>query len=150
MATLRELPQPGRRVARRWLVRARDERGQSLLEFALASVVFFVTVFGTIEFGLAVYQSNMVSDLAQEGARWASVHGSSSSSPATAAQLLTFVQGRSPGFTVTVTATPANPSAVAPGGTISVLVSSTFAPATALIPSATLTLQSTAKMIVSR
>jgi len=124
------------------------------VEFALASVVFFITVFGTIEFGLAIYQYNMVADLAQEGARWAAVRGSTSTliaSPgATAADLQAYVQSRSPGFTVTVTATPANPSAVGPGEIIAVQVSSTFSPVTSLIPSATLNLQSTARMTVFR
>jgi len=143
-------PHRSDRVARRQGRRLRDDRGQSLVEFALASVVFFITVFGTIEFGLAIYQYNMVADLAQEGARWAAVHGSTSASPATAAQLQTYVQGRSPGFTVTVTATPANPSAVGPGGIIAVQVASTFTPVTSLIPSATLNLQSTARMTVFR
>jgi Flp pilus assembly protein TadG len=130
--------------------RARKDDGQSLVEFAFASVLFFMLVFGTIEFGLAIWQYNMVSDLAQEGARWASVRGSSSTIPASASDLQTFVQSRSPGFTVTVTATPADPSAAAPGGTISVRVQSSFSPVTALIPSTTLSLESTAKMIVSR
>jgi len=130
--------------------RLRGDRGQTLIEFALASVVFFVMIFGTIEFGLAIYRYNMVADLAQEGARWAAVHGGTSASPATAAQLQTYVQGRSPGFTVTVTATPANPSAVGPGGIIAVQVNSAFAPVTSLIPSTTLNLQSTARMTVFR
>lgn len=128
----------------------KEDRGSELIEFAVASVVFFTIIFGTIEFGLGVWQYNMTSDLAQEGARWAAVHGSSSASPATAAQLQTYVQGRAPGFTVTVTATPANPSAVNPGGTIAVQVNSSFAPVTTLIPSATLNLTSTARMKVFR
>lgn len=128
----------------------RDDRGSELIEFAVASVVFFAIVFGTIEFGRAVWQHNMMSNLAQEGARWAAVHGSSSASPATAAQLQTYVQSRSPGITVTVTATPANPSAVNPGGTIAVQVNSSFSPVTTLIPQATLNLTSTARMKVFR
>jgi Flp pilus assembly protein TadG len=135
---MRTALRPARRVAppARYV---RDDRGQSLVEFALASVLFFMVVFGTIEFGRAVWQYNMMSDLAQQGARWAAVHGGSSASPATAAQLQTFVQGRSPGFTVTVTATPVDPSAVSPGGTIVVQVTSSFSPVTSLIPGTTMT-----------
>jgi Flp pilus assembly protein TadG len=135
------------RYALRWLW---DRRGQSLVEFALGSIVFFTVLFGIVQFGLAVWQYNTVSSLAQEGARWASVRGSSSTMPATAAQLQTYVESRSPGFAVTVTATPANPSAAGPGTTISVHVSSSFGLATPLIPAASMTLSSTAKMIVSR
>jgi Flp pilus assembly protein TadG len=116
----------------------------------MASVLFFIVVFGTIEFGLAIFRHNMVADLAQEGARWAAVRGSSSSMPASAAELQTFVQTRAPNFTVTVTATPADPSAAAPGGTIAVRVQSSYSPLTALIPGATLNLESTARMIVLR
>lgn len=120
------------------------------MEFALSSVLFFSLVFGIIQFGRAIWQYNTVSNLAQEGARWASVHGSSSATPATAAQLQTFVESRSVGIPVTVTATPANPSGVAPGSTITVRVQSSFNAAVGLIPSATLNLESTAKMIVAR
>jgi len=129
----------------------REDRGSELLEFAAASVIFFTVIFGTIEFGLAVWQYNMTSDLAQEGARWASVHGAGSPSPATTAQLQTYVQSRSPGFTVTVTVLPvAGPGALTPGSTVSVQVDSSFSPLTNLIPNTTLTLSSTAKMKVFR
>ncbi len=129
----------------------REDRGSELLEFAAASVIFFTIVFGTIEFGLAVWQYNMTADLAQEGARWASVHGASSSSPATTAQLQSYVQSRAPGFNVTVTVLPAaGPSALTPGSTVSVQVDSSFSPLTNLIPNTTLTLSSTAKMKVFR
>ncbi len=129
----------------------RDDRGSELLEFAAASVLFFTIIFGTIEFGRAVWQYNMMSDLAQEGARWAAVHGAGSSSPATTAQLQTYVQSRSPGFTVTVTVLPAaGPGALTAGSTVSVHVDSSFSPLTNLIPNTTLTLSSTAKMRVFR
>jgi Flp pilus assembly protein TadG len=127
----------------------RDDRGQALVEFALASVIFFATVFGTLEFGLAIWRYNMVSNLAQEGARWASVHGAASSSPASSADVQTFVQSRSPGVPVTVTTTPA-PSSVGVGGSVNVEVESSYTPLTGLIPQATLTLSSRATMIVSR
>ena len=109
-----------------------------------------MVVFGIVQFGLAVWQYNTISSMAQEGARWASVRGSSSSMPATAADLQAYVESRSPGFAVTVTATPANPSAAAPGGVISVQVTSSFAMATPLIPAASMNLSSTAQMVVSR
>jgi Flp pilus assembly protein TadG len=127
----------------------RDDRGQSLVEFALASVIFFMTLFGTIEFGRAIWHYNMVSDLAQEGARWAAVHGNKSASPASSADVQTFVRSRALGITVTVTATPA-PSTLLPGSMVTVNVTSSFSPLTTIIPSATLTLQSTARMVISR
>ena len=131
---------------RRW---TRDEDGATLLEFAFASVIFFMTLFGTIEFGRAVWQYNMMSDLAQEGARWAAVHGSTSLSPASAAQVQTYVQSRSPGFSVTVTTTPA-PSTLIAGQAFTVQVQSSFTPSVDLIPHSTMTLTGIANMTVQR
>jgi Flp pilus assembly protein TadG len=127
----------------------RDERGQEIVEFALASFVFLMTIFGTLEFGLAVWRYNMVSNLAQEGARWASVRGSTSLAPASAGDVLTYLNTRSTGMTINVTTTP-DPSTLMPGETVSVQVQTTFAPLTQLIPLTTMTLQSTAKMVVAR
>lgn len=132
-------------------LRLRDDRGQTLLEFAFASVMFFLLVFGTIEFGRAVWQYNMMADLAQQGARWLSVRGSTSTlTPKDAAALQAFVQSRSPGFTVTAIATPGNLVARVPGTVITVQVSSTFSPVTALIPATTMNLTSTARMTIFR
>jgi Flp pilus assembly protein TadG len=130
-----------------WRRRIGDDRGQSLVEFALASTVFFMTTFGTIIFGIGVWQYNMVSDLAQEGARWASVHGSTSGSPALQAGVQTYVQSRAP-FTVTVTTTPTAVGAA--GSTVTVHVQHTFTPWISLLPHAPLNLASDARMIVSR
>jgi Flp pilus assembly protein TadG len=132
--------------------RLRRDSGQAIVEFALASLVFFMTIFGIIEFGMAIWQYNMVSNLAQEGARWASVRGSTTSIPAgpvSAADVETFVRGRSVGITVTVTTTP-EPSTLKPGQLVSVLVRTDFTPLTPLLPLATLTLQSRASMVMSR
>src|SRR6266542_3951458 len=76
-----------------------DSRGDALTEFAFASAIFFVTVFGTVLFGIAVWRYNLIADLAQEGARWASVHGSTGSSPqADNTSLTTYVTGRAIGM----------------------------------------------------
>ena len=128
------------------------ESGQAIVEFALASLVFFMTIFGILEFGVAIWQYNMVSNLAQEGARWASVRGSTTSipsGPVSAADVQTFVQGRSVGITVTVTTTPV-PSTLMPGQIVSVLVRTDFAPLTSLIPLTAMTLQSRASMVMAR
>jgi Flp pilus assembly protein TadG len=129
----------------------RAEHGQALVEFALGSTIFLTTVFVTLEFALAVWQYNTISDLAQQGARWASVRGSTATSPpgaATPATVQTFVQGRAVGTTVTVTTTP-SPATLKPGQTVSVSVQTTFSPLTSLIPLST-TMHSTASMIMAR
>jgi hypothetical protein len=132
----------------------RDECGQELIEFALAALVFLMTVFGTLEFGLAVWQYNMVSDLAQEGARWASVRGTTSLlGNANRADVEMFVRTRSSGgLTPSVTMPPPSVGDLVgdPGSTVAVKVTVSFAPLTQLIPLATMTLTSTASMIVAR
>jgi Flp pilus assembly protein TadG len=51
---------------------ARDgERGQVLVEFALAGTVFLLVVFGVIGFGQANYARNSVAEAARVGARYA-------------------------------------------------------------------------------
>ncbi len=129
--------------------RLRSETGQTLVEFAIASWLVFMIIFGITEFGLAVWRYNMVSNLAQEGARWSAVRGSQSLAPADNAALQAFIDSRAIGMTVIATVTPV-PSSVTTGATVSVNVSTTFTPLTALFPSAALTLQSTAQMIMAR
>jgi Flp pilus assembly protein TadG len=127
----------------------REIAGQSLVEFALASVIFFVTIFGTIEFGRAIWAYNMVSDLAQEGARYAAVHGANGTPPsANQSTVQTYVQGRAP-FTIALTMSPSTVGGQ--GTTIAVTVSTNFTPMTAILPvTSTMTLQSTARMVVQR
>jgi hypothetical protein len=102
-----------------------------------------------------------VSDLAQEGARWAAVRGSQSLTPATATDVQNFVQSRALGMTVTVTTTSVDaaqqctntavdPVALSSGAGICVRVQSNYAAATSLLPFTNLALESTAQMIMAR
>lgn len=52
----------------------RDERGQALVEFSLAIIVFLVLLMGVFDFGRAIYQFNGVSQAAREIARVTAVH----------------------------------------------------------------------------
>lgn len=65
---------------RRLLVRHGDERGASMVEFALVLPVFLLLLFGLFDVGRLVYVNNAVSEAAREGARWGSVAGRSNSS----------------------------------------------------------------------
>lgn len=129
----------------------RGERGETLLEFAFASVIFFLVVFGTLEFGHAIWQYNLVSDLAQEGARWASVRGSTSSSPASAADVQTYVRSRAYGLNVTVTTAPV-PSTMSGNGNniVAVTVQQNFSLNVPFLASNTIPMSSTARMVMSR
>lgn len=54
--------------------RTRDDRGQALVEFSLAIVVFLILMMGVFDFGRAIYQYNGVAQAAREIARVTAVH----------------------------------------------------------------------------
>ena len=128
------------------------ERGETLIEFAFASVIFFMMIFGALEFGIAVWNYNLVSDLAQEGARYAAVHGQTSGDPRDETAVATFVTSRSIGLTVTTTTAPtsSSPGDVAAGDTVTVTVSHTLNIGGGIIPSWNFPVQSSAQMTVTR
>ena len=51
-----------------------QERGQSLLEFAMVLPILLLLAIGTIEFGRAYYQYNTLSKAVRQGARYMSMH----------------------------------------------------------------------------
>jgi len=55
------------------LRRFRRDEGQELVEFALLALPLFLILFGIIEFGVAVWHYNTISNAAREGARAALV-----------------------------------------------------------------------------
>ena len=52
----------------------RDERGATLLEFAIGATVFLIAMFAVLEFGRALWTHNALSDAARRGARYAVNH----------------------------------------------------------------------------
>ena len=52
----------------------KNERGTTMAEFALIAAVFFMIVFGIIEFGRLLYTHNALTDAARRGARYAALH----------------------------------------------------------------------------
>ena len=131
------------------------ERGQTLVEFALASAMFFTIIFGILQFGLAVWNYNMLSSLAQDGARWAAVRGEAATCGCTAATTTTvqdFVRGRTLGMnpgnvTVSTTWTDASHD---PGDTVQVQVDYTFSLFTRIVRTGSLTLHGVAQMKIAR
>jgi hypothetical protein len=145
------------RVARVWARRATCERGDTLVEFALGLTLFLAIVFGTIEFGLAVWQNNMLSNLAQEGARRASVCGTRSGLPSGACDIPAFVSSRSLGINVQTQVRDAadtsliDISTLRSGDIFTVRVQTSFSPLTNVFPHAAMwTMLSRAQMVVSR
>lgn len=49
----------------------RSEKGASIAEFVLGAGVFFMIIFGIIEFGRLLYTHNALTDAARRGARYA-------------------------------------------------------------------------------
>jgi Flp pilus assembly protein TadG len=75
----------------------RGDAGATIVEFAVASSVLFLMLFGIIQCCLALYTYNYVSDAARVGTRYAAVRGSSCSGMpdcgATGTQIQTYLRG---------------------------------------------------------
>jgi Flp pilus assembly protein TadG len=139
----------GTSVGRRFLC---GDTGSEIVEFALASMLFFGTIFGILEFGQGVWRYNMIANLAQEGARRASVCGSGRKMSSTECNISNYVISRAV-LTICntcVTTTPSDISTLGAGSTVTVRVTHTFTPLTTLIPNAAVNISATAKMIVAR
>jgi Flp pilus assembly protein TadG len=51
-----------------------NEKGSTLVEFAIGATVFLMTVFAVLEFGRALWAHNALVDAARRGARYAVLH----------------------------------------------------------------------------
>ncbi len=134
----------------------RGQRGSLLLESALSFSAFLLLTFGVMEFSMAVFAYNFVSYAAREGARWASVRGSTYvpagttvGTPATADQIRDFVRSQAVGLiannvTVTTTWSPDN----APGSNVRVAVSYNVIPLVGLALKNNLTVSSAAQLVI--
>lgn len=67
----------------------RDDRGQSLVEFALILPVLLILLVGMFDLGRAVLLSETLNSAVREGTRYAIVHGALSSAPLGPATLTT-------------------------------------------------------------
>jgi Flp pilus assembly protein TadG len=65
------------RVRDRW----REDRGSSLIEFALISFMFVILLTGVVEMGRMVLVYTTIANAARAGARYAIVHGGDRSGP---------------------------------------------------------------------
>jgi len=55
-------------------LRRSSEKGTTMAEFAIISAIFFMIIFGIIEFGRLFYLHNALTDAARRGARYAALH----------------------------------------------------------------------------
>lgn len=54
--------------------RKENERGATLVEFAIAITIFLTAMFAVLEFGRALWVHNALTDAARRGARYAALH----------------------------------------------------------------------------
>jgi Flp pilus assembly protein TadG len=156
-----------RPAAGRSRARLGNERGSSLVEFALGAFLLFMVVTGIISMSVALYSYNVVSEAARECARYAIVRGNlchfgSPCSPATTTDVQSYVNTLGfPGINSltavpTWSAYPAGgicaPSASCnnPGNQVQVTVTYSFPLAIPFVPSRTLSMSSTAAMVISQ
>lgn len=129
----------------------RHETGAELIEFALASSLLLMSIFGVLQGGYLVWRYNNLASLAQDGARYAAVRGTNSDSAmkaqGTTAVVRSYVQGRSLGAAPTVSVS-ADPNTLATGTSVTVTVSQPIARFTNYIPwSGTMTASATMTML---
>jgi Flp pilus assembly protein TadG len=140
-----------RRARWRGAIRS-SHRGQVMAEFALVLTPCLALIFGIINFALALYCYDFVCYSAQEAARYATVNGATSPTPATAASVTSYVDALVAGVlntrnvTVTTTWSPNN----SPGSTVTVTVSYSYPPLTSLVSSVTIALTRTAAMVITQ
>jgi Flp pilus assembly protein TadG len=127
-----------------------DRRASSGVQFALVLPVFLSMVLGIMDMGRLMWTQNTLAQAAKKSARFAIVHGSTSASPATAADITAAVEqhlaGLSGAPTVNVAWIPDN----APGSLVTVQVTYPFQfAALGFLDLTPLTIDSSASMLVS-
>lgn len=101
----------------------RRRKGAAVVEFAFVAPVFFLLVFGMIEYGRMVMVQQVITNASREGARQAVLDGATSGSVTTA--VTTYLSNSSvSGASVTVSPNP--PSSAGYGGAVTVTVSIPF------------------------
>ena len=137
------------------------QRGNAMVELALTMSAFFLLTLGAMDFSWAIYAQNFCSYAAQDAARWASVHGSQSSSPAAVEDMRAFVQNEGVGLNpggITVTTCWSNscpntglpPTGYnAPGSTVQVTVQYQIQPLAGIGFTQTINTSSTGQYLIS-
>jgi Flp pilus assembly protein TadG len=101
----------------------RNRKGAAAVEFALIAPVFFLMVFGMIEFGRAIMVEQVITNAAREGARLAVLDGSTATNVRT--QVTSYLSSASISG-ATITLNPTDPSTAAYGDPVTVTVSIPF------------------------
>lgn len=129
-----------------------NEVGTAVLEFGIVIVMFFMFVFGVMDFGRALYTYHFVSNAACEATRYAIVRGSSSTDPVTAADIESYVKSIAPEgvdrdhLIISTTWSPND----SPGSTVHIQVSDNFRFMTPVLTSYQMTLSDSSQMVISQ
>ena len=121
-----------------------DERGSTMVEFALVAFLFVLLLIGIGEFGIASWAKNSVASAAREGSRFAMVRGQTSGHVADETAVANYVRSKasiSPLSVTTVWTPDKNP-----GSVVTVTVTYPYKRVGLLIPNKSLT--STSKMVI--
>ena len=119
------------------------------MEGALVFTVFFVLIFGIMDFGRMVWSYTLISHAAREATRYAIVHGSASGHVASQSQIKDVVKNSAVGLdpaslSTTVTFTPDQST----GSTAKVSVTYNFSPIVPYMPGGPITLKSSSQMMI--
>ena len=139
-----------RALLNRWLIRGGGSSGQSATEFAMVAPLALTILFAIVEFGIIIHGYTFATNAARDAVRYAIVHGSTSSSPATSTDIQNLVDAEANGIdtsNLSVITTPA--SNWTPGSTVKVQVTYAIHPLYPL-SGVSLSLTGTARMIVSQ
>jgi Flp pilus assembly protein TadG len=103
----------------------RNRRGAAVVEFAIVAPVFFVLVFGMVEYGRMVMVQQVITNAAREGARVGVLDGSTYANVQTAVNNY-LIAAKISTTATTITVTPNPPSSQTTGSPVTVIVSIPF------------------------
>lgn len=126
----------------------RNERGSTLVEFALVLLIAMTILLGIMEFGRAVWIYGTIAHAAREGTRFAIVRGAESAAPADTAAVRAYVQARAGFGTATQVTTSWQPDNK-PGSVVQVMAQYNYQPVLPLVPSGGINLRSTSRMVIA-
>ncbi len=140
--------------------RRRRQSGSALVELSLCLMGFILLTLGAMDFCWGVYAYNFCSYAAQDAARWASVHGSLSASPASITDVQNYVKAEAVALNssnLTITPCWSGDCAVgapqsgenSPGQTVSVSVQYQIQPLTGLGLPQAFTVGTTAQFVIN-
>ncbi|HKP81008.1 MAG TPA: TadE/TadG family type IV pilus assembly protein [Pyrinomonadaceae bacterium] len=67
-----------------------DEKGSTLVEYAIGATIFIMAIFAVLEFGRALWAHNALTDAVRRGARYAVLHRSNSGEDANIKNLVVY------------------------------------------------------------